>query len=161
MQISKLSAQPGLRLELADWYREEISVPFRNTKIDLSPRTDDRLSYCTNTRSIPSKFIIPDLPKQSKILNNEHTKHLYSPSSPIILTQRQKSFPSVMSEIVHQVLLRMYNKFSQRKKPAKYERTSRDKNSKRNAIAVPQMNQMEAKKWLFGIRKRFTTQKSH
>ena len=60
MQVSTLSAQLGLGLELVDWYRDVTSVPYGRLLVDLSPRTDDRLRYCTNTGSIPSKFYIPD-----------------------------------------------------------------------------------------------------
>ena len=96
MQVTTLSAQLGLGSELVDWYREATSVPFGHLLIDLSPRTDDRLRYCTNSGSIASKFYIPDRLKQSKILDDEHTKSLYSPSVPIIFPQMQKSFPSVL-----------------------------------------------------------------
>ena len=68
MQVTTLSTQLGLDSELVDWYRNATSVPFGLLLIDLSPRTDDRLRYCTNTGSIPSKFYIPDRLKQSKIL---------------------------------------------------------------------------------------------
>ena len=68
----------GLGSELVDWYRNATSVPFGHFLIDLSPRTDDRLRYCTNTGSIPLKFYIPDRLKQSKILDDEHTKSLYT-----------------------------------------------------------------------------------
>ena len=84
MQITTLSTQLGLGSELVDWYRDATSVPFGHLLIDLSPSTDDRLRYCTNTGSIPSKFYIPDRLKQSKTLDEEHTKSLYSPSVPII-----------------------------------------------------------------------------
>ena len=67
MQVTTLSTQLGLGSELVDWYREATSVPFGHLLIDLSPRTDDRLRYCTNTGSIPSKFYIPGRLKQSKI----------------------------------------------------------------------------------------------
>ena len=68
MQITTLSTQLGLGSDLFDWYRDATSVPFGHLLIDLSPRTDDRLLYCTNTGSIPSKFYIPEGLKQSKIL---------------------------------------------------------------------------------------------
>ena len=93
MQVTTLSTLLGLGSELVDWYRDATSVPFGHLLIDLSPRTDDRLRYCTNTGSIPSKFYIPDRLKQSKVLEDEHTKSLYSPSVPIIVPQMQKSFP--------------------------------------------------------------------
>ena len=96
----------GLGSELVDWYRDATSVPFGHLLIDLSPRTDDRLRYCTNTGSIPSKFYVPERLKQSKILDDEHTKSLYSPSAPIIFPQMQRSFPSVLPKRVYPVSLR-------------------------------------------------------
>ena len=96
MQVTTLSTQLGLGSELVDWYRDATSVPFDHLLIDLSPRTDDRLHYCTNTGSIPSKFFISDRLKQSKKLDDENTKTLYSPSVPIIFPQMQKSSPSVL-----------------------------------------------------------------
>ena len=74
MQVTTLSTQLGLGSEPVDWYRDATSVPFGHLLIDLSPRTDDRLRYCTNTQYIPSKFYIPYRLKQSKILDDEHTK---------------------------------------------------------------------------------------
>ena len=96
MQVTTLSTQLGLGSELNDWYRDTTSVPFGYLLIDLSPRTDDRLRYCTNTGSIPSKSYITDRLKQSKVLDDEHTKSLYSPSVPILLPQMQKLSPSVL-----------------------------------------------------------------
>ena len=64
MQVTTLSTQLGLGSELVDWYRDATSVPFGYLLIDLSPRTDDRLRYCTNTGSTPSKFYIPERLKQ-------------------------------------------------------------------------------------------------
>ena len=76
MQITTLSTQLGPGSELADWYRDATSAPFGHLLIDLSPRTDDRLGYCTNTGYIPSKFDIQDRLKKSKVLDDEHTKNL-------------------------------------------------------------------------------------
>ena len=45
MQVTTLSTQVGLGSELIDWYRDATSVPFGHLLIDLSPRTDARLSY--------------------------------------------------------------------------------------------------------------------
>ena len=47
MQKTTLSTQLGLGSELVDWYRDATSVPFGHLLIGLSPRTDDRLRYCT------------------------------------------------------------------------------------------------------------------
>ena len=101
MQVTKLSTQLGLGLGLVDWHRDATSVPFGHLLIDLSSRTDDRLCYCTNTGSIPSKSYIPDRLEQSKSLGDEHTKFLYSPSVPVIFPQMQKSFPSVLPKILY------------------------------------------------------------
>ena len=135
MQVTTLSTQSGLDSELVDWYRDATSVPFGHLLIDLSPRTDDRLRYCTNTGSVPSKFYIPERLKQSNFSDDEHTKSLYSPSVPIIFPQMQKFFPSVLPKRVYPVSLRTHNKSAQRK-PAKHKKTSRGKISKRGSTIV-------------------------
>ena len=56
MQVSTLNAQLGLGSELVDRYRDATSAPYGHLFIDLSPRTHDRLGYCTNTGSLLSKF---------------------------------------------------------------------------------------------------------
>ena len=91
MQVITLSTQLCLGSELVDWYRNATSVPFGHLSINLSSRTDDRLRYCTNTASIPSKFYNPDRLKQSKILDDENIKSLYSPSVAIIFPQMQNA----------------------------------------------------------------------
>ena len=68
MQVTTLSTQLVLGSELVDWYGDATFVPFGHLLIDLSPRTDDRLRYITNTGSIASKFYIPDQLKQSEFL---------------------------------------------------------------------------------------------
>ena len=67
MQVTTPSTQFSLGLELVDWYRAATSASFGHLMIDLSPPTDDRLRYCTNTGSISSKFYIPDRLKQSTV----------------------------------------------------------------------------------------------
>ena len=59
-QVATLSVQLGLGSTLVDWYRDATSVPFGRFLIDLSPGTDDRLRYCTNSGNIPSNFYVPD-----------------------------------------------------------------------------------------------------
>ena len=135
IEVSTLSEQLGLVSELVDWYRDATSVAYGRFLIDLSPRRDDRLGYLTNTGSNHSKLYIPDWLKQSKILDDEHTKTIYSPSVPFIFPQTQKSFPSVLLKRVYSVSLRMHNKSAQRK-PAKHKKTSRGKNSKRGLTIV-------------------------
>ena len=155
MQVITLSTQLGLGSELVDWYQDGTSVPFRHFLIDLSARTDDRLRYCTSIGSIPSKFYIPDRLKQSKILDHEHKKSLYSPSLPIVFPQTQKSFPSVLPKKIYPVSLRMNNKSDQRK-PAKHEKTSRGKLLKRGSTIVSKTYNLGAKKQHSGVRERVT-----
>ena len=150
MQVNTLSTQLGLGSGLVDWYRDAASVPFGHFLIDFSPRTVDRLRYCTNTGSIPSNFYIPDRLKQSKILDDEHTRSLYSPSVPIIFPRMQKSFPSVLSKIVYPVSSRLHNKSAQRK-PAKHKKTSRGKISRRSSTVVFKTYNLEAKKRHSGV----------
>ena len=155
MQVTTLSTQLGLGSELVDWYRDATSAPFGHLLIDLSPRTDDRLRYCTNTGSIHSNFYIPERLKQSKTLDDEHTKSLYSLSVPIIFPQMQRSFPSVLPKKVSPISLRMHNQSAQRK-PAKHKKTSRGKFSKRGSTIVSKTYNLEAKKRRSSVRKRVT-----
>ena len=92
MQISTLSAPLGIGSKLVDCYRDSTFVAYGPLLIDLSPRTDDLLRYCTNTGSISSKFYIPNWLKQAKFLDDEHTKSLYSPSVSIIFPEMQSLF---------------------------------------------------------------------
>ena len=127
MPVSTLSAQLGLGSEMVDRYRDATSVPFGHLLIVLLPRTDDRLRYCTNTGSIPSKFYIRERLKQSKILDDEHTKSLLSKSSvSVTFPQNQKSFPSVLPKRLYPITIRMHKKSAQRN-PAKQKKTSRGK----------------------------------
>ena len=56
LQVTTLNTQLGLGSELVDCYRDATSVPFGHLLIDLSPRADDRLRYCTNTGSINFRY---------------------------------------------------------------------------------------------------------
>ena len=83
MQVNTLSELLSLRSKLVDRYRDATSVPFGHLLIDLSPRTDVRLRYCTNTGSVPTKFYFPDRLKHSKILDDEQKKSPYFRYVPI------------------------------------------------------------------------------
>ena len=78
MQVTTLSTQLdlGSELVLVDWYWDATSVPFGLLLVDLSLRTDDRLRYCPNSGSVPSKFYLPERSKHLRTLDNEHTKSL-------------------------------------------------------------------------------------
>ena len=52
-QVATLSVRLGLGPALIDWYRDARSVPFNHLLIDLFPRTDDRLRYCTKSGNLP------------------------------------------------------------------------------------------------------------
>ena len=115
MQVTTLSTQLGLGSELVDRYWDATSVPFGHLLIDLSPRTHDRLRYCTNRGSVPSKFYIPERLKQLRTLDDEHTKALYSPSVPIAFQQMQKPLSSVLPKTVYPVSMRMHSKSTEKK----------------------------------------------
>ena len=115
MQVTTLSTQLGLGSELVDWYRDATTVPFGHLLIDLSQRTDDRLRYCTNSGSVPSKIYIPQRLKHLRTLDDEHTKFLYSPSVPIAFRQMQKPLSSVLPKRVYPVSMRMHSESTQRK----------------------------------------------
>ena len=95
MQVTTLSTHLGLGSELVDWYRDATTVPIGHLLIDFSPRTDDRLRYCTNSGSVLSKFCTPERLEHLGNLDDEHTKFLYSPIVPIAFPQMQKSLSSV------------------------------------------------------------------
>ena len=160
MQVTTLSTQLGLGSELVDWYRDASSVPFGLLLIDLSPRTDDRLRYCTISGSVSSKFYIPERLKRLRTLDDEHTKSLYSPSVPIAFPQMRKSLSSVLPKRIYPVSMRMHSKSTQRKF-ANHERTSRGKVSRRSVATIAKKNNLEAKKKRSVVRKRIATNSSH
>ena len=160
MQVITLSTQLALGSKLVDWYRDATSVPFRHLLIDLSPQTDDRLHYCTNSGSVPSKFYIPERLKHLRTLDNEHTKSLYSPSVPIAFPQMQKSLFSVSPKRVYPVSMRMHSKSTQRKL-ANHKKTSRGKVSSRSVATIAKKNNLEAKKKRSFVRKSIATNSSH
>ena len=151
MQVTTLSTQLGLGSELVDWYRNSTSVAFGHLLIDLSPRTDDRLRYCTNSGSVGSKFYIPERLKHLRTLDDEHTKSLYSPSVPIAFPQMQKSLSSV---------LRMHGKSAQRKL-ANHKKTSRGKILGPCLVTIGKKNNLEAKKKRSFVRKGIATNSRH
>ena len=160
MQVTTLSTQLGLGSELVDWYRDATSVPFGHLLIDLSPRTDDRLRYCTNIGSVPSKICNPERLKHLRTLDDEHAKSLYSPSVPIAFRQMRKLLSSVLPNRVYPVSLQMHKKSAQRKL-ANHKKTSRGKVSRRSLATIAKKNNMEAKKKRFVVRKGIATDSSH
>ena len=135
MQVTTLSTQLGLGSGLVDWYRDAASVLFDLLLKDLAPRTDDRLRYCTNSGSVPSKFHNPARLKHLRTLDDEHTKSHYSPSVPIVSPQMQKPLSSVLPKRFYPVSMRMHSKSAQRKL-AKQKKTSRGKVSRRSMVTI-------------------------
>ena len=160
MQVTTLSTELGLGSELVDWYRDQTSVPFGHLLIDLSPRTDDRLRYCTNSGSVPSKFYIPKRSKLLRSLDGEHTKSLYSPSVPIAFPQMQKPPSSVLSKRVYPVSMQMHSKSTQRKL-ASHKKTSCGNVSGQSFATIAKKNNLEVKKKRSVVRKRIATNSSH
>ena len=107
-QVATLSVQLGLESALVDWFRDATSVPFGHLLIDLSPRTDDRLRYCTNNGNFPSKFYVPDNSKHLKNLDNEHTKSLYCPSIPTLFPRMQISVTKNLFKRIYPISQRMH-----------------------------------------------------
>ena len=156
MQVSTLSTQLGLGSKPVDWCRDATSVPVGQFLIDLSPRTDDRLRYCTNSGSVLSKFYIPERLKHLRTLDDEHTNCLYSPSVPIVFPQMQTSHSSVLPKRVYPVSMRMHSKSTQRKL-ASHKKTSRGRFSRRSLVAIAKKNNLEAKKKRCVVKKRIAT----
>ena len=160
MQVTTLSTQLGLESELVDWYRDATSVHFVHLLIDLSPRTDDRLRYCTNSGSVPSKLYLPECLKPLRTLDDEHTKSFHSPCAPIAFPQMQKPFSSALPKSVYPVSMRMHSKSTQRKLASR-KKTSRGKVSRRSLATIAKKNNLEAKKKRSVVRKRIATNSSH
>ena len=160
MQLATPSTQLGLGSELIEWYRDATSVPFGHLLIDLSPRTDDRLRYCTNSGSVPSKLYIPESLEHLRALDDEHTKSLYSPSVPIAFPKMQQPLSSVLPKRIYPVSMRMHSKSTQRKL-ASHEKTSRGKVSIRSLATIAKKNNLEAKKKRSVVTKRIATNSSH
>ena len=135
----------GLGSELVDWYRDARSVPFGHLLINLSPRTNDRLRYCTKSGSVPSEFYIPERLKHLRTLDDENTKSLHSATVPIAFPQLQKSLPSVLPKGVYPFSMRMHSKSTQGKL-ASHKKTSRGKISRQNLVTIAKKNNLEAKK---------------
>ena len=114
-QFVTLSVQLGLGSALVDWYWDATSVPFGHLLIDSSPRTEDRLRYCTNSGNIPSNFYVPDNLKHLKYLDDEHTKSLYTPSIPTLFSRMQNSVSKNLSKRIYPISERVQRQPAARK----------------------------------------------
>ena len=154
-QLATLSVQLALGSALVDSYRDATSVPFGHLLIDLSPRTDDRLRFCTNNINIPSKFYVTDNLKHLKYLDDEHIKSLFSPSIPAVFPRLQNSVFKNSSERTYPNSQRVHRKPAARKL-VRSEKKSRPKIQRRNLRAVLRKNNLEATKKSPFVAKRFS-----
>ena len=143
-----------------DWYRDATSVPFGHLLIDLSPRTDDRLRYCTNGGNIPSKFYVPDNLKHLKSLDDEHTKSLYSPSIPAVFPRMQNSVSKNLSKRIYPVFQRVHRQPAARKL-VRGKSKSHPKVQRRNSQTFFKKNNLEATKKSHFIAKRIIAHKNN
>ena len=114
-QTATLIVKLGLGSALVDWYRDATSEPFGHLSIDLSPQTDDRLRYCTNSGNNPSRLHVPDNLKHLKYLDDEHTKSLYSPSIPALFPRMQNSVSENLSKRIYPISQRVHRQPAARK----------------------------------------------
>ena len=118
---------------------------FGHLLIDLSPRTDDRLRYCTNTGNIPSKFYVPDNLNHLKYLDDEHTKSLYSPSNPALFPRMQNSNSENLSKRIYRISKQVHRRPAARKLVRSKKKTRR-KVKRRNSRTVFKKNNLEPTK---------------
>ena len=148
-QVATLSVKLGLGSAFVDWYRDATPVPFGHLLIELSPRTDDRLRYCTNSGKILSKFYVPDNLKHLKNLDDEHTKSLYSPIIPSLFSRMQNSISKNLSKRIYPISQRVHRQPAARKFVRSKKKT-RPKVQRQNSRTVFKKNNLEAtKKSLF------------
>ena len=115
MQKNTLSIQLGLASSLVEWYRGAMSVLFGHLFIDLSPRTDDRLRYCTNSGKTSSNLYVPEILKHLTTFDDDHTKSFLSSRVPIILPQLEMISSPIVSKRVYSVSKRVHSKHTPRK----------------------------------------------
>lgn len=109
-QISKFGQQLGLAKHFTDWYKEATSKPFGHLLIDLSPRTVDNLRFCANITSFPTEFFIPPAQARSTVLDDSHTKRIYSQGLPDFFAQLPKDISPTVSKKFHSFPLRVRGK---------------------------------------------------
>ena len=156
--VATLSWQLGLRSALVDWYRDVTSVRSGHLLIDLSPRSDDRLRYCTNSGKIPSKFYVPDNLKNLEYLDDERTKSLYSPSIPIHFPRMQISICKYLSKRIYPTSQQVLRQPAARKL-VRSRKKSRPKVQRQNSRTVFIKINLEATKKSSFVSKRIIAKK--
>lgn len=145
LQVGTLSQQLGLGSQLVEWYKDATSKPFGHLLIDLSPRTDDRLRYCTNSGKIPCRFYLPKSLQRITFLDDEHTKHLYTRSVPNFISHLQKTLPFSLPKRVYSIPKRVYSKHVTRRVTRRKKKTN-TKLQERSQIVVNKTNKLKTKK---------------
>ena len=159
-QVATLNVQLERGSALVDWYGDATSVPFGHLLIDLSPRTDDRLRYCTKSGNVPSKFYVPDNLKQLKYLDDEHTKSLYSRSIPSFSPCMRNSVSKNLSKKSYPISQRVHRQPAA-KKFVRTKKKTRPKVQRRNSRTVFKKNNLEATKKSPFVAKRIISHKNN
>ena len=89
-QIDRLSTQLGLCKQLVNWYKD--ATTFGHFLIDLSPRTNDNLRYCSDSASFPAVFYLPTIKARETELKDVDTEHLYSQALSKLQTKLPEEF---------------------------------------------------------------------
>ena len=79
----------SLGSQLKEWYQDATSTPYGHLLIDLTPKTVDLLSYCTNSGSVAWKFYL-QAGTERKFLDNEQTIRLFTPIVSNIFRKKKK-----------------------------------------------------------------------
>ena len=79
LQINTLSQQLGLGSQMKEWYQDATSVPYGHLLVDLTPKTVDLLSNCSNSGPVPTKLCLT-AGVETKFEDNEYTIRLYFPN---------------------------------------------------------------------------------
>ena len=159
-QVATFSVLLGLGSTLVDWYREATSVPFGHLLIDFSPRTEDRLRYCTSSGNIPSRWYLPDNLKHLKYFDDEHTKALYSPSIPALFPRMQNSVSKNLSRRLYPISQPVHRQPAARKL-VRSKKKSRPKIQRQTSRTVFKKNNLEATKKSAFVAKRIIAQKNN
>lgn len=114
-QITRLGQQLGLGKKLTEWYKSATSKPFGHLLIDLSPRVSDKLRYCTDCGTFPTKFFLPPAEARITQLNDLHTKRVYTQALPEFYAQLPTSFLTAVPKGLHSVPVRVRAEHSSRK----------------------------------------------
>ena len=159
-QVATSSVQLGLGSALVDWYRDATTVLFGHLLIDLSPRTEDRLRYCTNSGKIPPKFYVPDNLKHLKHLDDEHTKSLYAPSILALFPRMQNSVSKNLSKRIYPVSQRVHRQPAAGKL-VRGKKKTRPKVQRQNSRTDFKKNNLEATKKSAFVAKKIIAHKNN